>query len=82
MAQKTGQVWRCFSCDETGHVQSQCPKGGFRCFACGEVGHVAGKCTKRENLMCDYCNLPGHVEVVCGRKRKEMAQRAAGSQRD
>lgn len=42
---------------------------GRVCFACGDKSHIASDCSRKSNLVCNFCNTQGHLEVVCRKKK-------------
>ena len=44
----------------------------IQCLACGNTGHKARNCSQdRASLFCDHCQIIGHVEAIC-QKRKRL----------
>ncbi|XP_067930528.1 uncharacterized protein [Watersipora subatra] len=44
----------------------------IQCLACGNTGHKARNCSQdRSSLFCDHCQIIGHVEAIC-QKRKRL----------
>lgn len=44
------------------------------CLACGDRSHTWHECKQKHKLFCKHCNIKGHAEHVCIKKKKEQFQ--------
>ena len=48
----------------------------MQCFRCGDFGHKSPTCPafgRSKKLFCNFCKKPGHVELVCRKKKKSKS---------
>ena len=68
-------TFTCHRCGEGGHFARHCPKAKS-CYVCGDAGHTKRDCphirAAEGNPKCNYCQLSGHVESGCFRKKRKL----------
>ena len=64
----------CHRCGEGGHFAKSCTQAK-ECYVCGDKGHQRKACPEsiaaNGSPRCNYCQLQGHVESGCFRKKRK-----------